>query len=370
MLGFSPKTVKDFDLLMLATVLLVAAFGVVEIFSATQEKPLYAGAWRNQIWGILVGLVLMIVTMTRDYRVIVGAAPYFYALGILLLFLVLTPLGYEVNGNKSWLNLGFVKFQPSEFAKLFTLLMLVRYLSDVRERPPSARTVGVASAIWLAPTLLVYLENDTGSALSFTSFFAAILFLCGVRWSWIAAAACVLVIAVVLALPSVKASKDYKSQRILSVYWPELANKSIRYQNEQSEIAVGSGGLTGRGFGKGTQGALGFVPEVHTDFIFAVAGEETGFVGSLLLMTAYLFIVLRLLQTARQARDRTGLLLVTGYAALLLYHVTVSVGMVVRLLPIMGIPLPLMSFGRSSILATFFGLGLAMNVRLRRFVNG
>ena len=371
MLGFSQKTTKDFDWLMMLTVLVVSFFGVIEIYSATQEKPLYAGAWRNQIWGIAVGLVIMGFAMVRDYRIIVGLAPYLYAFGILLLFLVLTPwFGHTVNGNQSWLNLGFVKFQPSEFAKLFTLLMLVRYLSDMRERPPSVRTVGIASAIWLAPTLLVFLEHDTGSALSFTSFFVAILFLCGVRWSWIATAACVLVLAVVLAIPSVKASKDYKAQRILSVYWPELANKGIRYQSEQSEIAVGSGGLTGRGIGKGTQGSLGFVPEVHTDFIFAVAGEEAGFAGSLLLMAAYLFIVLRLLQTARQARDRTGLLLVTGYAALLFYHVVVSVGMVVRLLPIMGIPLPLMSFGRSSILATFFGLGLAMNVRLRRFVNG
>ncbi len=356
---------------MMITVMVLSLFGVVEIFSATQEKPLYAGAWRNQLWGMAVGLIVMGVVMARDYRIIVGLAPYLYAVGIVFLFLVLTPwFGHTVNGNQSWFKVGKIQFQPSEFAKLFTLLMLVRYLSDMRERPPSVRTVGTASAIWLAPTLLVYMENDTGSALSFTSFFVAIMFLCGVRWTWMATVAAVLVLAVVLAIPSVKASKDYKAQRIRCVFWPELASDKVCHQNVQSEIAVGSGGLTGRGFGKGTQGALGFVPEVHTDFIFAVAGEETGFAGSLLLMAAYLFLLLRLLQTARQARDRTGLLLVTGYAALLFYHVVVSVGMVARLLPIMGIPLPLMSFGRSSILATFFGLGLAMNVRLRRFVNG
>ncbi|NOT63441.1 MAG: rod shape-determining protein RodA [Acidobacteria bacterium] len=356
---------------MMLTILVVSLFGVLEIYSATQEKPLYAGAWRNQLWGMAVGLIVMGLVMARDYRIIVGLAPYLYALGIVFLFLVLTPwFGHTVNGNQSWFKVGRLQFQPSEFAKMFTLLMLVRYLSDVRERPPSVRTVGTASAIWLAPTLLVYLENDTGSALSFTSFFVAVLFLCGVRWTWMATVACALLLAVVVAIPSVKASKDYKAQRIRCVFWPELGNDKVCHQNVQSEIAVGSGGLTGRGFGKGTQGALGFVPEVHTDFIFAVAGEETGFAGSVLLMAAYLFLLLRLLQTARQARDRTGLLLVTGYAALLFYHVVVSVGMVARLLPIMGIPLPLMSFGRSSILATFFGLGLAMNVRLRRFVNG
>ena len=366
MFGISKRTIDDFDWPLFGIALAIALFGVIEISSS---EPQGSGLWRNQLWGIAAGLVFLFATTLWDYRIIVAAAPYFYVAGIVMLLLVLTPLGYEVNGNKSWLNLGFIKFQPSEPAKVFTLLMLTHYLSDVRERPLKLRTVLMAAAIWIVPTVLVYLEHDTGSTLSFTSFFAAMLFLCGVRWSWVAGVAVALILAVVLAIPHVKASKDYKAQRILSVYWPELAEKRYRHQNEQSEIAVGSGGLWGRGVGQGTQGRYGFLPEVHTDFIFAVASEETGFLGSFALLVLYLLMVLRLFQIARQARDRTGLLLVAGYAALLLYHVTVSVGMVVRLLPIMGIPLPLMSFGRSSVLATFFGLGLAMNVRLRRFVN-
>lgn len=368
MFGISRRTFDDFDWPLLGMALAVALFGVIEIKSSEPQ----AGLWRNQLWGIAAGLVLMFAATVRDYRIIVAAAPYFYAVGIVLLLLVLTPLGYEVNGNKSWLNLGFIRFQPSEVAKLFTLLMLTRFLADVRERPPKLRTVLMATAIWLVPTLLVYLEHDTGSTLSFTSFFAAMLFLVGLRWTWVIAAVSALVLVFAISIPKVcnSASKDYKIQRIKAVYCrPDQVDKKFSYQNQQSEIAVGSGGLMGRGIGQGTQGTLGFVPEVHTDFIFAVAGEETGFLGSMTLMVLYLLIVLRLFQIARQARDRAGLLLVAGYAALLLYHVTVSVGMVIRLLPIMGIPLPLMSFGRSSILATFFGLGLAMNVRLRRFVN-
>lgn len=368
MFGVSRRTIGDFDWPLLGMALAVALFGVIEI-AGSEPQP---GLWRNQLWGIAVGLVLLFAVTVWDYRIIVAAAPYFYAVGIVLLILVLTPLGYEVNGNKSWLNLGFMKFQPSEIAKLFTLLMVTRYLADVRERPPKLRTVLMAIAIWIVPTVLVYLENDTGSTLSFTSFLAAMLFLSGVRWTWVAAAVAAVVLALVIGIPRVcnSSSKDYKIQRIKAVYCREdQVDRRFSYQNRQSEIAVGSGGLMGRGIGQGTQGSLGFVPEVHTDFIFAVAGEETGFLGSAALMVLYLLIVLRLFQIARQARDRTGLLLVSGYAALLLYHVTVSVGMVVRLLPIMGIPLPLMSFGRSSVLATFFGLGLAMNVRLRRFVN-
>jgi rod shape determining protein RodA len=369
MFGISQRTIQDFDWLLLGMALLVALFGVIEIASA---EPPGSALWRNQLWGIAAGLVLMFLTAVRDYRILVAAAPYFYAVGIVLLLLVLTPLGYEVNKNKSWLNLGLLKFQPSEFAKLFTLLLLTRYLSDVRERPPKARTVLMATAIWIVPTVLVYLENDTGSMLSYTSFFAAMLFLVGLRWTWVAATVGVLVLALAVSLPQVcnSQSRSYKIQRIKAVYCrADQVDKRYSYQNVQSEIAVGSGGLLGRGIGQGTQGPLGFVPEVHTDFIFAVAGEETGFLGSFALLVLYFLIVTRLFQIARQARDRAGMLLVAGFAALLLYHVTVSVGMVVRLLPIMGIPLPLMSFGRSSVLATFFGLGLAMNVRLRRFVN-
>lgn len=371
MFGISPRTLKDFDWWLLALVLAVAIFGVIEISSAETARPHLAGSWRNQLWGIAAGLVVMVLTMAYDYRVIVGASYYFYAVGVVLLILVFTPLGDTVNYNRSWLNLGVLRLQPSEFAKIFTLLMLTRYLSDVRERPLKLRTVLVASAIWIVPTVLVYLENDTGSTLSFTSILAASLFLAGVRWTWIAGALGVLVLALAVGIPKVcsSPSTSYKIQRVKAVYCTQQADKRYSYQNDQAEIAVGSGGLLGRGIGQGSQGALGFVPEVHTDFIFAVAGEETGFLGSFGLMVAYLLIITRLLLIARQARDRTGVLLVAGFAALLLYHVTVSVGMVVRLLPIMGIPLPLMSFGRSSVLATFFGLGLAMNVRLRRFVN-
>jgi rod shape determining protein RodA len=213
------------------------------------------------------------------------------------------------------------------------------------------------------------MENDTGSALSFTSFLAATLFLAGVRWSWVVAALGALLIGLVVAGPVIKNCKSYKCERIKAVYWPELAQERFSYQNNQAEIAVGSGAIIGKGPGGSTQGSLGFLPEVHNDFIFAVASEEWGFLGSSLSLTIYLLIIARLIQIARRSRERVGLLLVAGLAALLLYHVTVNVGMVIRLLPIMGIPLPLMSFGSTSVVATCFGLGLAISVRLRRFVN-
>ena len=365
MFGVSRRYLTDFDWPLLAMALLVAAFGVLEISSA---EP-FPGLWRRQLVGIGIGLgVLFFVTLV-DYRRIVNIAPYLYVVGIVLLALVLTPLGREVNGNKSWLYFGSFGFQPSEFAKLFTLLFLAYFLSGVKKYPLDLWTTIVAGGIWAVPTALVFAQNDTGSALSFTSFLAATLFLSGLRWSWLAAALVAVCIAVVVAVPYIKTCKSYKCERIKAVYWPDLAEKRFRYQNEQSEIAVGSGGLLGKGIRGSTQGTLGFVPEVQNDFIYAVASEETGFVGSFAALTVYLLIVTRLIQIARRARERVGLLLVAGFASLLLYHVTVNIGMVLRMLPIMGIPLPLMSSGSTSVVATLFGLGLAISVRLRRFVN-
>jgi rod shape determining protein RodA len=360
------RYIVDFDWVLLSLALAVAAFGVLEISSA---EPL-PGLWRRQLVGLGIGLVVLFLTTMYDYRRIVNIAPYLYVIGVVLLALIFTPLGKEVNGNRSWLYFGkSFGFQPSEFAKIFTLLFLAYYLGRVRKRPLDLQTILIAAGIWALPTALVFAENDVGSALSYISFFAATLFLAGVRWSWVAAALASLVIALIVSVPYVKACKSYKCERIKAVYWPELAEKRFRYQNDQAEIAVGSGGIIGKGPGGSTQGTLGFVPEVHNDFIYAVAGEEWGFLGSALSLTVYLLIIARLIQIARRSRERIGMLLVAGFAALLLYHVTVNVGMVVRLLPIMGIPLPLMSFGSTSVVATCFGLGLAISVRLRRFVN-
>jgi rod shape determining protein RodA len=367
MLNVNRRSIADFDWALFSLALGLAVFGVLEI-SSVQPAP---GLWRRQLVGVGIGLVLMFLPMLHhyDYRRILNAAPYLYCVGIVLLLLVFTPLGKTVNTNRSWLYFGSFGFQPSEMAKIFTLMFLAYYLAGVRKRPLDLRTVIVAVGIWALPTALVFLENDTGSALSFTSFLVAMLFLAGVRWSWMAAALVAVVIAVIVVAPRIKNCETYKCERVKSVYWPDLAQKRYRYQNEQAEIAVGSGAIVGKGPRGSTQGGLGFLPEVHSDFIFAVASEEWGFIGSSLSLATYLLIIARLIHIARRSRERTGLLLVAGLAALLLYHVTVNVGMVLRLLPIMGIPLPLMSFGSTSVVATCFGLGLAISVRLRRFVN-
>lgn len=356
---------RDFDWVLFAAVVFLAAFGILEISSA-QLTP---GFWQRQAIAVVIGLGVMFAVALIDYNRIVSISPIFYAIGLALLVAVLL-FGREVNGNKNWLQIGPISLQPSELAKIFTLLFLSRYLANVWEMPLRVRRIITAGAIWVVPVVLVMLGKDTGSMLSYAALLATLLFLSGLSWRWVAVGAAGVLLAGVLVVPYIKYHcKSYKCERIKAVYWPELADKKYRYQNEQSQIAVGSGGILGKGIHSGTQGPLGFVPEVHSDFIFALAGEETGFVGSLLALAAYLMIITRLIHIARQARDRTGLLVVAGFAGLILYHVAVSVGMVLGLLPIMGIPLPLMSSGGSSVLATLFALGLAFSVRLRRFVN-
>jgi rod shape determining protein RodA len=391
MFAVNRRYITDFDWPLLIAVLLIASFGLLEISSA---EPV-AGLWKRQAVGILIGLVVIFVTTTVDYRIIVNHyGGLLYWTGIVLLILVLTPLGKEVNGNRNWLDLGPVGFQPSEFAKLFTIVYLASYSSKFRFPQVDLRSMKSWPVrrileeiviryilpwvkmvlIWALPTGLVFLENDTGSALSYISFLGGMFLLLSINWRWLVAGLVVILLLISLALPLkvipyLKSCPGYKCERIRAVYWPELAEKRFRYQNEQAEIAVGSGGIFGKGLRGSTQGTLGFVPEVHNDFIYAVASEEWGFIGASLVLVGYLFIILRLIGIAKEARERLGSFLVIGFATLLLYHVTVNVGMVVRLLPIMGIPLPLMSHGSTSVIATFFGLGLAINVRLRRFVN-
>jgi rod shape determining protein RodA len=367
---FSRRFTSDFDWILLGMVLTLSAFGILQISSV---EPFH-GLWRKQLINVGVGLIILFVTTALDYHKIVNAAPFFYGLGIVLLIAVLL-FGKVVNGNKSWLFIGPISGQPSEIAKIFTILMLTRFLAEVRKRPLDLRTIAMTCGLWVVPAVLVFLENDTGSTLSYMSFLAALLLLGGIGWRWVAAGAGGLVLVIILGgvwlsrLDSERYSSNYKIQRILAVYFPEKAVTRFSYQNKQAEIAVGSGGVHGKGLYQGSQGTLGFLPEVQTDFIFAAVGEEWGFIGTTFALVLYALIILRLIGIARSARDRTGLLLVTGYAALLLCHVTVSTGMVLRLLPIIGIPLPLLSYGGSSLLATFFALGLALNVRFRRFVN-
>ncbi len=222
------------------------------------------------------------------------------------------------------------------------------------------------SVITLVPAFLIVLQGDLGTALMYLPVVAGMtMVVTGLRMRFFVG---VLMFSLLIAPIAWFSLKDYQKQRILVTFDPELDPQGIGYQARQSQIAIGSGGLLGKGVGQGLQSKLGFVPEVHTDFIFALLAEETGLVGASLILMLYLLVLTRLIYIAEVARDRVGILIVTGVASLMFFHVMVNVGMTLGVLPAVGIPLPLLSYGGSSTLTTFAAVGLALNVFQRRFV--
>ena len=364
MVEIKRRAFRDVDWLLVLSPVALTLFGCLGIYSTAPDSDFV----KKQVVSLAIGLVIAGVIMFTDYRkIIMTIAPFFYAAVIVLLILVLTPLGTEVNGNQAWLRIAGFSLQPSEFAKVATILMLARYLAQARSGSLSLRDILLMAAIALPPIILIQLENDTGTMLTFGAILGAFYFLGGMRKVILVGGAVAVVIGLIAVYPHLK---PYQQERIRVVWEPEKADpRGYGYQTIQSMIAVGSGGLMGKGVGEGTQGKLGFLPFAYSDFIAAVIAEETGFLGITLMLILYIALIWRLIAVARNARDRAGAMTVMGFVALITFHIACSLGMVVGLLPIMGIPLPLMSYGGTSVMAMFAGVGLALSVRLKRFVN-
>ena len=363
MVDIRQRKFKDIDWLLLIAPIALTAFGCIGITSSAPDSSFV----KKQLISLGIGLAIAIAIMFTDYRKIVfDIAPFFYVAVLMLLVLVLI-IGTEINGNKAWLRLGGFSLQPSEFAKAATILMLARHLATVRQSSLSIRDMVIMAAIVLPPVILVLMEHDTGTTLTFGAIIGTFYFLGGMRKVFLAAGAVAVVVGLIGVYPHLK---GYQKERINVIIHPEEADpKGFGYQTIQSVIAVGSGGVTGKGLGQGTQGKLGFLPFAWTDFIAAVIAEETGLVGVLLMLVLYLLLIWRLIAVAKASRERAGSLLVMGFVGLITFHILCNLGMVVALLPIMGIPLPLMSYGGTAVMAMFIGVGLALSVRMRRFVN-
>ncbi len=364
MIDISRKSIRDIDWLLLLAPVALTIFGCLGIYSTAPDTDYV----KKQIIFMMLGLAITGVLMFTDYRkIIITFAPFFYGAVIFLLLLVLTPLGAEINGNKAWLRIAGFSLQPSEFAKVATILMLARYTAQRRTGNLSIKDMAIMAGITLVPMVLIAMEHDTGTMLTFGAILGAFYFLGGMRKIFLVAALVAIPIGLVAVYPHLK---EYQRQRIDVIIDPDKADpRGYGYQTVQSMIAVGSGGLMGKGIGQGTQGKLGFLPFAYTDFIGAVVGEEMGFVGILLMLLLYLIFIWRLVSVARGARDRAGALMIMGFVALIAFHILCNLGMVVGLMPIMGIPLPLMSAGGTAVLAMFAGVGLALSVRMRKFVN-
>jgi rod shape determining protein RodA len=366
------RSLRDFDWLIAALAIIIVCFGAWEIRNAVPTETY----WQKQLVGLGIALMAMLAIAFTDYRRLVEIAPILYILGLVLLVIVLVPgIGMKVNGQRCWIRLPgpLGQFQPSEFVKIPVVLMLARYFGKHRSRLLSWKEFAVGGVILALPIGLILLEPDLGQALTYLPLLGVVLFLSSVRmWIVVAVLATLIVGAPLAYTVGVKTGllHGYKLERINVILDPENADKrGFGYHTWQSMVTVGEGGIMGAKSSEYSQSSLKFLPEPHTDFIFAVTAETTGFVGCMLLLASYALLLTRLITDARRSRDRTGMLVIMAIVGGLIFQIFINVGMAVGMLPVIGVPLPLMSAGLSSVLATFIAIGFAISVQLRRFVN-
>lgn len=358
------RSFRDMDWPLLAISLIICALGVLQIYSATRDTRWQDAWWKQIIWiGVALGLMWLIASI--DYHTLLGQVPLLYGSSLAALGAVLL-VGKLVFGSRRWIKILGVNFQISEFVKLVIILVVARYVSELRSKEVTLRDLLKLGGLVGIPALLVMYQPDLGTGLTYLPVLAAGVLIAGIRWKYLV----IVVLACALALPAGwYFLKDYQRTRLVTFLDPSGDPRGAGYQVIQSKIAVGDGGLWGRGVTRGTQTQLRFLPATHTDLIFSSFAEEHGFVGVVVVLGLYFLLLMQIVQNAQMAPDRAGMYVCMGVAALLLFHVLVNVGMVVGRMPVTGIPLPLMSSGGSNILSVFMMLGLVNNVRLRRFVN-
>ncbi len=356
---------RDMDWGLILISIVICSLGVLQIFSATYGT-IWQDAWWKQIAWVVVGLLLMLLITVIDYHTLMAHVTAMYALSVVLLAAVFL-VGKTAFNSTRWIPLGGgIHFQGSEFVKLVIILLVARFLTELESRSSESGELLKIGAMVAVPLVLVLKEPDLGTALTYLPILAVGALLAGLNWRYVVA----ILLVLVLVLPvGVHFLKDYQKARLTSFLDPDRDPRGTGYQVIQSKIAVGAGGMWGKGVTKGSQTQLRFLPVPHTDFIFSAFAEEHGFVGVVSVLALYFVLLMQIVKNAQTAPDKAGMYICMGVAALLLFHVLVNVGMVVGRMPVTGIPLPLMSAGGSSIMSVFLMLGLVNNVRIRRFVN-
>jgi len=360
---FERRLYYHVDWALLGAVFALCTIGLVQIYSAT------GGATRiyyTQIYGITMGVIALVVSLSIDYRSLADKSHLIYG-GVLLLLLYVLFFGAVRGGSRRWIDLGPLNLQPSEFAKASLALVLAKFFGDRQRGSPQRGDLLIAGAITAVPFLVIVRQPDLGTAATLLPVLFAVAYVAGMpmRIFGILALMGILVAPVAWKF----ALKDYQKERISTFLDPSQDAKGAGYQQIQARITTGSGGLRGKGFMQGTQGQLRFLPVAHNDFIFSVLAEEHGFIGVLVTLGLYLFVILRSLDAARLAKDRLGAYLVLGVLASFTFQVIYNITMSAGLAPVKGLTLPLMSYGGSSMIATLAAFGLILNVRMRRFTN-
>ena len=364
---FDRRLAQCFDWILLTLTLILGIIGLTALYSAvtagipTPQKVLY---YKQMIW-FGIGLAVMIACFLINYKTLENWAPVIYAVSAFLLVCVMW-FGKYVGGSKRWLVFGPVSFQPSEAAKIAVVIMLARYYAKVvNTRGLTLRELVHPIVVVFVPFILIVKQPDLGTAMLLALIAVSITFFVKIERRSLLA----IIAGCTVAIPAVWfLLKGYQKQRILTFLDPDRDPLGAGYHVIQSKIAIGSGMISGKGFLQGTQNALSFLPEQHTDFIFSVLSEEWGFVGSVTLLIVFLVFIIWGLNIAQKCRDPFGTILSVGVTAMIFWQVFINIGMVMGLMPVVGVPLPFVSYGGSSALTVMVCVGLLLNVSMRRFI--
>lgn len=364
------RLIKEFDWLTFAIVILISIIGIFTIYSATRP-PLETGShpdfFLKQIIWLSISIFVLIFVVFFDYIWLNRFSYILYFIGIVLLVLVLF-LGKASMGAQRWLNLGVMSFQPSEVFKLIFILAVSTYLSSLGESLIKTVSIKAIIVFALIPVFLIFKQPDLGTSILVMFLFIVLFLTKGLHKR-------IITFALVIGLISIpfighiswNNLKDYQKNRIIAFLDPDIDPSGIGYHINQSKITIGSGNFFGKGYLKGTQGTLKFLPEKHTDFIFSAFAEEWGFIGSMILIFLYLALFLRGLNTAMLAKDEFGKLVATGITAMFFIYFFVNICMTLGMMPVVGVPLPFMSYGGTALLSNFIAVGILINIRMRRF---
>ncbi|MEX0833083.1 MAG: rod shape-determining protein RodA [Actinomycetota bacterium] len=365
------RPIRHIDPILVGASTALAAIGLLLIYSAThqslKEFGLDPGTFlKRQITWLALSVVVLLLASSFDYRFVKVYAGFAYAAMLILLLLVRTPLGTTRAGAQRWFELFGFQFTPSEFMKLALIVMLAAYLSELKVRHLTLEEVFRATGIAALPILLVFLQPDVGTSIVLAGILVGVLVVAGARARHLGVIALSAVILLFSAF-HLGVIRDYQVARLTSFLDPANDPLQAGYNRTQAEIAIGSGGLAGRGYLRGSQTNLDFVPEQHTDFVFTVVGEEFGFLGGVLLLVLFGVIIWRGFRIATLSKDPFGTFLAAGITTMFAIQVFVNIGMTVGIMPITGIPLPFVSYGGSALMANFLAVGLLLNIHMRRF---
>ena len=364
--------VRHLDPVLVLTALALTGIGLVAIYSAklqalTSQELATTFYVSRQLLALMIGVIAMVVAALIDYRHLRTYAPVLFGLVLVLLVLVLTPLGTEINGSQRWIVIGSFQLQPSEVAKIAVLVATAALLHEAKGEPGFG-VVAIALVITLVPMVLVFLQPDLGTSIVFVWTTAVLLLVGGVKARYLLGLVAGGVVGSVAALQT-GLIQPYQVTRLTAFLnaGDASAAQTAAFQTRQSLIAIGSGQFAGKGLFEGTQTALSYVPENHTDFVFTVIGEEFGFLGASVVLGLFLVLVWRGLRIAILSKDLFGTLIASGIVAILALQVFINVGMTVGIMPVTGIPLPFVSYGGTSLIVWFGMMGLLLNVHMRRF---